>query len=242
MTISVCIPTYDAKVPMHLAAALAMESAIAAALGIMHNIRFLASCTNLAFGRNGLVKDFLDSKDDRLVFVDADVTFEPGSLIRIAKYPVDFVGGAYPKKEAKEVYPVNFLPPNEEKFNVPLRLLEVAMVPTGFLSLSRQAFEKFAAYYPGREYMIGGRRVYCYFQIPYLKKNPEADLGSLYTEDVYFCNEWRAAGGTIYLDPDIELIHWAFNTPYRGHIGNWLRKRAQDAARKQQELEKGVSV
>jgi hypothetical protein len=178
-------------------------------------VRFLASCTNLAFGRNQIVKEFLASDDDRLVFLDADVTFEPGALLKIAHHPVDFVGGAYRLKQEKEQYPIYLL--NESRPFGPSGLVEVAMVPTGFLSLSRQVFTRFREHYPNRGYSTHGSESYCYFQIPYRD-------GSLYTEDAYFCREWREKGEKIYLDPEIHLTHWAGNIPYAGHIGNHYRK------------------
>jgi glycosyltransferase involved in cell wall biosynthesis len=221
MKISVGIPVYDSKLQMQSVASLLTETSLAAAIGDTLSVIFLPSCTNLAMGRNQIVKEFLASDSDRLVFLDADVTFEPGALLRIAHYPVDMVGGAYRLKTEAERYPITLL--NEPREAGPGGIVEVAMVPTGFLSLSRGVFEKFRTAYPDREYAIDGKRAYCYFQIPYSD-------GLLFTEDAYFCREWRAAGGQIYLDPEITMTHWDQNKPYRGHIGNWFRSRTKGAA------------
>jgi hypothetical protein len=146
------------------------------------------------------------------------VTFEPGSLLRIAKHPVDFVGGAYRLKTQEERYPVAFF--DKDIWDSKNRLLRVSMVPTGFLSLSREAFTRFREMYPNRGYKFYEHELYAYFQIPF-------DNGSLYSEDAYFCKEWREKGGEIYLDPDHKLTHWNGNIPYTGHIGDWFRKRAR---------------
>src|ERR1051326_6634834 len=142
MKISVGIPVYDGKLSLELAGCLLTEKDIAMKLGDELTVRFLPSCTNLAMGRNQIVKEFLESSDDRLVFVDADVTFEPGALVKLAHYPCDMVGGAYRIKKNEEEYPVAFLD-KEELWANEFGLLEVAMVPTGFLSLSRDIFAKF---------------------------------------------------------------------------------------------------
>lgn len=184
------------------------------------NVRFLPSVTNLALGRNHLVKDFLASDDEKLVFLDADVTFEPGSLLNLAHHPVDFVGGAYRLKQTLERYPI-FLMDKPADLG-PGGLIEVRVVPTGFLALSRSVFDQFREFYPDRDYGFGGKSSYCYFQMPYVD-------GSLYTEDAYFCREWRAKGGKVYLDPEHTLTHWQGNVPYPGHIGNWYRKGAKRA-------------
>jgi len=199
---------------MQSVACLLAENTIASALGIQLKINFLPSCTNLALGRNQLVKEFLESDADKLVFLDADVTFEPGSLIKLATNKVDFVGGAYRLKTNDERYPIHLL--SEAKELGPDGLVEVAMVPTGFLALSRNVFEKFEASYPDRLYTIDGEESYCYFQMPY-------GDGALYTEDAFFCKEWRAIGGLIYLDPSPTLTHWKFNTPFTGNFDAWMR-------------------
>lgn len=226
MKISVAIPVYDGKLQMQSVAALVTESFVAAKMGDHLSVRFLPSCTNLAIGRNQLVKEFLASDSDRLVFLDADVTFEPGDIVKIAHSPVDFVGGAYPLKQEQEQYPVSFLKPVIEQNY--FGLIEVGMVPTGFLSLSRNVFSKFREFYPDREYKIQGVETYCYFQIPYKD-------GSLYTEDAYFCKEWRDVGGKIYLDSEIRLTHWDFNRPYVGHIGRWLKANVETQLEKEKE-------
>lgn len=221
MNISVGLPVYDSKLHYEVASCLLTETRIAQEMGDRLMVRFLPSCTNLAMGRNQIVKDFMDSGDDRLVFLDADVTYEPGKLVRIAHYPEEFVGGAYRYKTKEEDYPVAWLEDEEHRLLQANEhgLLRVKMVPTGFLSLSRSVFEKFSEKHSGRDYESRDSRTFCYFQIPYSK-------GVLYTEDAYFCEEWRDMGGKIYLDPEINLSHWDGNLPYPGHIGNWLKRRA----------------
>jgi len=216
MKISVGIPVYDSKLHFQLAGCLLAEMAVATKMGHELNVCFLPSCTNLAMGRNQIVKEFLESDNDRLIFVDADITFQIGSLIKIAHYPVDLVGGAYRLKQEAESYPIAFMD-TEEIWSNNLGLIEMKMIPTGFMSLSREIFEKFRAAYPNREYESRGSKSYCYFQIPYAN-------GALYTEDSYFCEEWRKTGGKVFMAPEITLTHWDANKPYEGHIGNWLRK------------------
>src|SRR5690606_21485196 len=120
------------------------------------------------------------------------------------------VGGCYRLKQAEEKYPIAFLD-KDEIWSNEQGLIEVAMLPTGFLCISRDAFTKFREAYPDRTYESRGQESYCYFQIPYRE-------GALYTEDSYFCREWREIGGKIFLYPDLTLTHWQFNTPYVGNI------------------------
>jgi len=224
MNIVVSIPVYDGKVPAESVRCLLMEQSAAMACGDDFKVRFLPNCSHAAMGRNQLANDFMESDADRLIFLDADVTYEQGALVKLAHQPFDFVGGCYRFKLPNESYPIGWLPDPEL---IGLRanehgLLEVKTLPGGFLSISRKVFETIKEKFPGREYEHFGKTAYCYFQMTF------AD-GHLYGEDSHFCKEWREAGGKIFLDPEIELTHWDFMpVPFKGHIGNWLKGRKEN--------------
>jgi len=217
MKIFVAIPVYDAKLQVQSVKCLLDEREVSDGVGDELQIRFLPTCSHAAMGRNQLAQDFLDSDCDRLVFLDADVTFLPGSILKIAHHSVDFVGGAYRFKLDQENYPVGWLK-KDELWSNELGLIEVATLPGGFLSLSRKVFDDLRAHHPDREYEHFGKKSHCYFQMLFMD-------GHLYGEDSYFCKEWRDTGGKVYLDPELTLTHWEFNKPYVGHIGNWLKSR-----------------
>ncbi len=221
MKVFVAIPVYDGKLPIETVRCLMNEQSVALRGGVELQVNFLPSCSHPAMGRNQLAQDFMDSDSDRMVFLDSDVTFEPGSLIRLALHPVDFVGGAYRLKLADENYPVGWVdgPMRGFKLSESAALLEVQWIASGFLSLSRKVFETLKAAHPDRAYTHLGRTAHCYFQMPFVD-------GQLYGEDSFFCKEWRDAGGQVFLDPELALTHWDFNKPYPGHIGNWLKNRA----------------
>lgn len=222
MKIFVAIPVYDGKLPVEAVRCLLNEQVAAQLVGDEFQVRFLPSCSHAAMGRNQLVDDFMSSDAERLVFLDSDVTFEAGALIKLAHKPVDFVGGAYRYKQEQESYPVGWLPDpnlNGLQWNEH-ELLEVMTLPGGFLALSRNVFESLKAAHPGREYEHFGRKAHCYFQMLFTD-------GYLYGEDSFFCREWRETGGKVFLDPMLSLTHWDFNRPFVGNIGSWLRSRSQ---------------
>jgi len=215
--ILVAIPVYDGKLQVETVRCLLNEQALSFASGDEILIRFLPSCSHAAMGRNQLAQDFMDSDCERLIFLDADVTFEPGSILKIAKHKMPFVGGAYRFKIENEMYPVGWLD-KPELWADENGLLEVATLPGGFLSLSREVFEKLKEAHPERSYEHFGKTAHCYFQMLFTE-------GHLYGEDSYFCKEWRDLGGKVLLDPELELTHWDFNRPFKGHIGKWLKSR-----------------
>lgn len=222
MKIFVAIPVYDGKLQAQSVVALLQEQAMACACGDEVEYRFLPACSQIAMGRNQLAQDFLASSCDRLFFLDADVSWEPGSLLKTAHRKEHFVGGAYRYKTQPEAYPVSWLPDPQMKGLRATKtgLLRVETVPGGFLSLSRQCLEILRAMHLERSYVHQGRKNHCWYQQPFKD-------GQLWSEDALFCREWRDFGGKVYLDPELSLTHWDFNVPYPGHIGNWLRSRAQ---------------
>jgi hypothetical protein len=220
--IFVAIPVYDGKLQVETVRCLLNEREAAQLTGDEIDFRFLPACSHAAMGRNQLAQQFMDSDCERLVFLDADVTFEPGSLLKVARHAVDFVGGAYRFKMPQEMYPVGWLD-KPDLWASALGLLEVASLPGGFLSLSRKVFETLKAAHPDREYEHFGKTAHCWFQMLFTD-------GKLYGEDSYFCKEWRDTGGQVWLDPELTLTHWDFNRPYTGHIGQWLKSRITEGA------------
>lgn len=224
MQILVAIPVYDGKLPAETVRSLLNEKGAAHLLGDDIVVEFVTACSHPAMGRNQLADSFVKSGFDRMIFLDSDVTFEPGQLLKLAHWPVDFVGGAYRFKLPIENYPIGWLPDPELKGLQAneFGLLEIAALPSGFMCLSQNVFAKIREAHPGREFTHMGKTFFTYFFMPYLD-------GHLWSEDAYFSKEWRETGGKVWLDPEIPLTHWDFSpTPYKGHIGNWLKTRKQE--------------
>ncbi len=222
MKIFVATPVYDGHAPAQLVKCLLDEQAVASGCGDELRQMFLPNCSHAAMGRNQLAKDFLDSDCDKLVFLDSDITFDPGAIVKLAHKPVDFVGGAFRFKFKNENYPIGWLEDRPFLQADANGLLEVGTLPGGFMAISRKVFDVLKAAHPDRSYVHFGHDYHCYFQMKF------AD-GAVYGEDSGFCKEWRDTGGKIYLDPEIPLTHWDFApTPYVGHVGNWLKGRNQN--------------
>lgn len=218
MKVLAAIPAYDGKICVETVRALLHEQGAAFLAGVEFRAVFLPGCSLITMARNQIVGDFLASDADRLVFVDADVAWEPGALIKLASHPVDFVGGAYRLKEPEEGYPVRWLEGADLPYDAATGLIEVESLPGGFLALSRAVFEQFRAHHPDRGYTHQGFAGHAYFTAPF--KN-----GRLYGEDTAFCADWREAGGKVWLDPELVLTHVGGSNEYVGHIGDWLRTR-----------------
>ena len=166
--------------------------------------------------RNTVVRDFLASDCSDLVFLDADVSWEPGHLVALCGYDCDVVGGVYPyRRDGSETMPVRNLPdcivPDENG------LLEVEGLPTGFLRIRRAVLERLAE------------------KAEYFTKDGDGPVPVLFERDIYnggrrggdiaFCMKWRAIGGRLYAATDLRLGHCG-KTVIRDSLAANLRRRA----------------
>jgi hypothetical protein len=219
--IFVAIPAYDRKICVETARSLLNEQAAALIAGHEITVHFLPGCSLITMGRNQLVDDFLRSDCDRLVFIDSDLSWEPGSILKLIYHDVPCVGGAYRYKQAEELYPVNWTAAKE--LYAKDGLLEVDGLPGGFIALKREAFDAFRETHGNRTYTHFNRAAYAYFTAPFRD-------GRLMGEDNAFCIDLQSAGIPILLDPEISITHHDGAQAYPGHIGNWLRSRMKEAA------------
>jgi hypothetical protein len=147
--------------------------------------------------RNTVVRDFLDSDCTDLVFLDADVSWEPWQVRDLVKYDCDIVGGVYPyrREDGQTKMPVR----NIEGVTEPEDgLLEVEGLPTGFLRIKRDVLEFMKVSVHGFENR--GRQIPVIF---------ERDIyqGKRRGGDVRFCMKWREMGGKVYAAADLHLGH-----------------------------------
>lgn len=213
MKIFVAIAAMNGRITAHTALSLLAEQAVGASAGIDFHVSVQPG-GGLHFARSNLANDFLASDADRLVFVDDDVSWPPGELIKVAMHRVDLCGGCYRFKKDEEDYPVQWLPKPELWADPETGLLEVYSLPTGFLSVSRNVFEKMKEAHPERAFNHQSHKFHGFFCMPY---------GG--GEDVQFCMDWITLGGQVWLDPELSLTHHDGNRTFPGHIGNWLRNR-----------------
>lgn len=213
MRVFIAIPAYDRKISVETARSLWNEQAVAVGAGVDLQVSFAPGNSLITHARNQCVREFIQSGADRLVFVDSDVAWEPGDLLKVASRPEDFVGGGYRYKDDKAGYPVHFL--SETPLLDANGLIEVGAVPGGFLSLSRNVFDVLFKADTSRGYEFHGLTFWAFFHCP------PGD-----GEDGAFCRDWRNAGGKVWLHPDLTLHHVdAAGRKYSGNIGQWLRAR-----------------
>lgn len=176
--------------------------------------------------RNRAAKHLLDACYDKLLFIDADISFEYESVKKLVQSDKLIVGGTYPLK--REPIQINFNPLQEhvgeenprtesgfrayrEKWCDPkTKEVEVRHIPTGFMMIDQKVFQKMilAGVPEYSEYNDVDGLEYQYFDFFQTKVR----MGKYESEDWGFCSLARELGFKIYLNTGI----------VNGHIGNYL--------------------
>jgi hypothetical protein len=165
--------------------------------------------------RNSLVREFLESSCQTFVFIDSDLRFDPEDLLALIRYDRDVVAGVYPKKSEDRQFPVRFL--GGEIWSDSDGLIEVESVPTGFLKIRRSVFERMYESVPRFVPPKDIRKL----KVPLIFERTL--IGNVRRGgDVEFCRKWRALGGKIYVDPNMQFEHVG-QKDFTGSLAHYLR-------------------
>jgi hypothetical protein len=181
--------------------------------------------------RNTLAYDFLNTDATHLMFIDADITFNPADIVSMVNADKDIICGLYPKKEinwktvseaVKSGVEYQDLPSYTGSFVVNLvgdvaqatgdvnEPMEIDNGGTGFMLIKRNVFETLKPTVP----------TYTNDQILIVDKNPVKKIiheffatsidevsNRLLSEDYHFCKIARQAGFKVYAAPWANLSH-----------------------------------
>ena len=233
------MPTYTGSPRAETFHALVNEVDILRTRGWHTHTKFTVGDSLIARSRNMAVADFLHNpKYTDLVMIDDDVNWEDGALARLMTHDVDVVAGLYPKRVEPLEFPCKSLPDACPDGN---GLLEMRMVPTGFLRIKRHVLEKMVAAYPQRAYreaQVPGGKAWALFWLELLADDdaPAPDgLADMWGEDFTFCRLWRDLGGRIFADTLLSFQHigrkaysgcYAEHYPYSPHFTGNLNSAA----------------
>jgi len=206
------IPVIDGKPHWKTVDSLLAEQLHCSQQGIHLLVEWEVGCSLIGDARNRLAKRFLAIKEcDCMVFVDADMSWRPGSLLKLVKSRKDVIGGTYRPKQDEVRFHIHG---KAEKVG---RLYRVGGLPGGFIKISRKALERLTPHTKG--YLASDDTVtHDFFPVGFHR-------GTYYGEDYGFCRIWQQAGGEVFLDPSIELRHHDGGQVYTGSPRKWLEAR-----------------
>jgi hypothetical protein len=232
----VAIPAYDFKVPVKMLGSLIHFDRMCGSHGIGFELGTISGCSVVSRARNLLASDFLASSCDTMLFIDADMTFDPNDILRLLAWSSDskrnIVGGVGCARKKQATY-YSHLDKDEEGNLLMDRmgLVRAKRMGTGFMMIQRQVIETLANAHPEWQYYDASadRTLHSLFDF---QSTPEGYIG----EDYLFCDRARAHGFEVWIDPTIKLGHMGMHE-FEGAFGDDILYPMIDAARKREEEE-----
>jgi hypothetical protein len=203
--VHICMPCYGGMLTESTFMSYIKWSNAARQLGLDWTMETMTNESLISRARNTLTAKFLNNKDStHLMFIDADIGWEPWHLLVMLNRDVDVIGGLYPMKSLPVKWCVNGFAGAEEG---PDGLQEVTKTGTGFLLIKRHVFEKLDAHPAVKPFMndIGLPAELN----PYMKTYFDTAVreNRYYSEDWTFCENWRDLGGKVWVDKRVLLKH-----------------------------------
>jgi hypothetical protein len=199
--------------------------------GVQLSVSGLFNESLVTRARNALVYGFLLSDASHLMFIDADIKFDPDHLLPMISADKDIICGIYPKKEinwgAVRAAIAAGVPDDQLRFhtgslvfsliggpgthrlpmNEPVEIMHGA---TGFMLIKRAVFELLAPhvdwYYNDTHYFgtgVMGEKI-----LEFFTTSIDQETHKLLSEDYHFCKLARSKGLTIYAAPWVQLGHF----------------------------------
>jgi len=203
--VHICMPCYGGMLTESTFMSYIKWSNAARQLGIDWTMETMTNESLISRARNTLTAKFLHNKDStHLMFIDADIGWEPWHLLVMLNRDVDVIGGLYPMKSLPVKWCVNGFEGAEEG---PDGLQEVTKTGTGFLLIKRSVFEKLDAH-PAVKPFINDIGLPTELN-PYMKTYFDTAVreNRYYSEDWTFCENWRDIGGQVWVDKRVLLKH-----------------------------------
>ena len=204
--VHICMPCYGGQLTESTFMSFIKWSNTARQLGLDWTVETMTNESLISRARNTLTAKFLNTEGStHLMFIDADIGWEPWHLLVLLDAQKDVVGGLYPMKSLPVKWCVNGIPGKAEDPNS--NLVEVTKTGTGFLLMKREVFEKLNAHPAVRHFNndIGldpklDKDMRTYFDTA-VREN------RYYSEDWTFCENWRDLGGQVWIDKRVLLRH-----------------------------------
>jgi hypothetical protein len=143
---------------------------------------------------------FLTTSHTHMMWLDADIEFEPADVAKMWNMDADIAVGVYAmKKQDKQWYAAwvnGALVKNLDQYKEPI---EVDFAGTGFMMIKRGVIETLAG--RSESYMGPDGRVPALYMTPVHSDGFES-------EDYHFCRIARESGFKVMMDPSVRLGHW----------------------------------
>lgn len=191
------------------------------AAGWEHGYAQQVACPYISAARANMLRAALDAKADVIVFLDYDVSWQSGDLLKLIETEGEVVAGTYRCKTedgpTEEFYMGTW--ETEGDFRPKLRVSDGAisarLIPAGFMKITAAGVDKFMLEYP--ELCYGPM----YHQAVDLFNHGVRDR-IWWGEDYAFSRRWKEKCGDIWLVPDLSIAHHTKDKIYAGNLHQFL--------------------
>jgi hypothetical protein len=228
INLAIATPCFGGQISVLYAASLfKLQSRLRGYKGLNLKVLFKDGDALITRARASLISQFLeDPGATHLLFVDADIGFEPEQVLRLIECGAEMCAAIYPIKRIdwdKVKSTIETARPNpaaaalkyvfevDDPSAVAERsgFVKVRYAGTGFLMIRRAALEKMCAHYPHLQYKrdhsldaaTASEHRFALFECMI------AADGTYLSEDFAFCKRWADIGGEIWADLDSRLSH-----------------------------------
>jgi hypothetical protein len=191
--------------------------------GIKVDINTLKS-PYVSYARNILTAQFMKSDKDYLLFIDADVEFEPECPLRMVVAQKDIVCTPYRVKtnDPKVIRYTTTVPDNDNVKVLPGGLVELTRGPSGMMLIHRRVFETLQKNRPDLEIQAHqhvdlfpeGFKIFSFWDCIFKD-------GKWTGDDIAFCNLATENGFKLYANIESVMVHHGAYG-YKGRFGDGL--------------------
>lgn len=167
--------------------------------------------------RNGIVKRFIDSPAEVLVFIDSDMVYTPETIETLAYSQFDIAVANYRNRHSEVKWMAEAKRENGEVLGTQVdgnTWISTDRAGTGIMAIKRTTIERMMACYPRLRYEDNGTDYPCLFDF-------RLSEGKYHGEDYSFCKLAIDAGCKIYILADCFIGHIG-DTVYGGNYHEYL--------------------
>lgn len=206
----IATPSYDGTVDVWYTSALHRTTLLGIENGIYFHPIFMSYDALIQRSRNDLVALAVNNDFDGILWIDADIEWNPQWAIEVVTSDKDVLGLPCVKKSAIE-----------ESYNIKAKpeqlgegIISVESIGTGFLYLSKQAFTYL--WDNSEPYVHNGQDRRWIFEV-------KVQDGDIISEDVLACQKLRAGGFEIFVDTTKTCNHIG-KLKFQGNFEGFIKK------------------
>ena len=219
MSILIAMPCYGGMVSDKTAKGLFNLGKNLRSAGVDHGLLTMANESLVTKARSRMANFFMNNTEyERILFIDADIGFQPEDVFNLLRHDKDIVCGAYPMKSILLRYNYNLSEPKQEEGE----LVRIANVGFAFCLIKRKVFESIQQrygeelkYYPATNHSSTPPTEKEYHNSYHYFLEIRKDMSFL-PEDFSFFERAKSVGYSSWLNTNIRLEHVGSHVYYEG--------------------------